>query len=238
MGFSRYDSNYNQAAGDLEMDGWNLAAYATYFRDNNIYVDGLIQLGSNRYDTRRRVNAAGADDQFGHGETDGMEYAVNLSAGYDYRRDALTFTPYGRFSYTRAEIDAYTEEAANPDTPGFGSMLHINDQDLKSMVLALGGNLSYTLSTASAVLIPQLRFEWEHEFEDDSRFINARFVNDPTRSVFDIETDQADTDYFNLGVGLSAVFAKGKSGYLFYETRLEQNDVTLNRINVGIRIEF
>ncbi|MEW8049725.1 MAG: autotransporter outer membrane beta-barrel domain-containing protein [Candidatus Thiodiazotropha sp.] len=150
----------------------------------------------------------------------------------------MSFTPYGRLSYTRAEIDAYTETASNPTVAGLGSMLHIEDQELDSLVLVVGGNVSYTLSTTDAVLIPQLRFEWEHEFKDDSRFISARFVNDPTRSIFVIETDEADRDYFNLGIGLSAVFAQGRSGYLFYETRLDQDDVTLHMINAGLRIEF
>jgi outer membrane autotransporter protein len=63
-------------------------------------------------------------------------------------------------------------------------------------------------------------------------------VNDPTRSEFAIETDEADKNYFNLGIGLSAVFSQGRSGYLFYETRLDQDDVTLNTINAGLRIEF
>ncbi|MGD8913925.1 MAG: autotransporter domain-containing protein [Candidatus Thiodiazotropha sp.] len=238
LGFSRYDSDYNDAAGNLEMDAWSLSAYGTYYQDNNIYVDGLIQIGSNNYDTKRRINAAGEADQFGQGDTDGTEYAFNISAGYDYRRNTWTLTPYGRLSYTRAEIDAYTEEASNLSAAGFGSVLRIDDQELKSIVLVVGGNFSYTVSTAHAVLMPQLRFEWEHEFEDDSRFINARFVNDPTRSGFAIETDKADTDYFNLGIGLSAVFSQGRSGYLFYETRLNQDDVTLHMINGGLRIEF
>ncbi|WP_316369377.1 autotransporter family protein [Candidatus Thiodiazotropha sp. CDECU1] len=238
LGFSRYDSEYNDAAGNLEMDAWSLSAYGTYYQDNNIYIDALIQLGSNSYDTRRRISTAGEPDQFGQGDTDGMEYAFNLSAGYEYRRDALILTPYGRLSYTSAEIDAYTEQASNPAAAGFGSVLRIEDQELKSMVLVVGGNVSYTISTANAVLMPQLRFEWEHEFEDDSRFINARFVNDPTSSLISIETDEADSDYFNLGIGLSAVFARGRSGYLFYETRLDQDDVTLHMINAGLRIEF
>jgi outer membrane autotransporter protein len=238
LGFSRYDSDYNDAAGNLEMDAWSLSAYGTYYHDNNIYVDGLIQIGSNNYDTKRRINASGEAEQFGQGDTDGTEYAFNISAGYEYRRDAWTLTPYGRLSYTRAEIDAYTEEASNPSAAGFGSVLRIDDQELKSVVLVVGGNFSYSVSTAHAVLMPQLRFEWEHEFKDDSRFINARFVNDPTRSEFAIETDEADKNYFNLGIGLSAVFSQGRSGYLFYETRLDQDDVTLNTINAGLRIEF
>jgi outer membrane autotransporter protein len=238
LGFSRYDSDYSDAAGNLEMDAWSLSAYGTYYRDDNIYIDGLIQIGSNRYDTKRRINAAGAADQFGLGDSDGSEFAFNISAGYEYRREAWTLTPYGRLSYTRAEIDPYTEAASNPAAAGAGSVLRIDDQDLKSMVLVLGGNFAYTVSTPNAVLMPQLRFEWEHEFEDDSRFINARFVNDPTQSGFAIETDEADKNYFNLGLGLSAVFAQGRSGYLFYETRLDQDDVTLHMINAGIRFEF
>jgi outer membrane autotransporter protein len=238
LGLSRYDSDYNDAAGNLEMDAWSLSAYGTYYKGDNIYVDGLIQIGANSYDTKRRINSAEAPDQFGLGDTDGREYAFNLSAGYDYRKNAWTLTPYGRLSYTRARIDAYTETASSPTAAGFGSVLHIEDQDLKSLVLVLGGNFSYTVSTPQAVLMPQLRFEWEHEFEDDSRFINARFVNDPTRSVFAIETDETDRDYLNLGLGISAVFSQGRTGYLFYETRLGQDDITLHRINAGLRIEF
>jgi outer membrane autotransporter protein len=238
LGFSRYDSDYDEASGNLEMDAVSLSAYGTYFQDGNIYVDGLIQLGSNSYDTKRRINAAGAPDQFGEGDTDGMEYAFNISAGYEYRHDAMILSPYARLSYTRAEIDAYTEKASNPTTTGFGSVLYIDDQEVDSTVLVLGGNASYTISTTNAVLIPQLRFEWEHEFEDDSRYINARFVYDPTSTVFTIETDEVDRDYFNFGIGLSAVFAQGRTGYLFYETRLGQNDVSLHMINAGIRIEF
>ncbi|MEW8324849.1 MAG: autotransporter domain-containing protein [Candidatus Thiodiazotropha taylori] len=238
IGYSRYDSDYNNASGNLEMDALSLSAYGTYYQNNNIYIDGLVQIGSNSYETSRRVNSPGSADQFGQGDTDGMEYAFNLSAGYEYHRNALTITPYGRLAYTRAEIDAYSEQASNPNAAGAGSMLRIEDQELKSMVLVVGGNLSYTLNLPSAVLMPHFRFEWEHEFSDDSRFINARFVSDPTQSSFSIETDEPDRDYFNLGLGLSAVFAHGKTGFLSYETRLSQDNVTLNRITAGIRIEF
>jgi outer membrane autotransporter protein len=238
LGFSKHDSDYDNSSGDLEMDAWSLSAYGTYYTENIIYVDGLIQIGTNSYNTRRRINATGEANQFGQADTDGTEYALNLSAGYEYRRDALILSPYGRLSYTRAQIDNYTEESSSPGIAGFGSILHIDDQELKSMVLVVGGNFSYTLSTTTAVLIPQLRFEWEHEFEDDARFINARFVNDPIQSGFSVETDEADRDYCNLGIGLSAVFAQGRSGYLFYETRLDQDNVTLNRIDAGLRIEF
>ncbi|MEW8438200.1 MAG: autotransporter domain-containing protein [Candidatus Thiodiazotropha taylori] len=238
MGYSKYDSDYNYASGNLEMDAWSVSAYGTYYKNNHIYVDSLIHIGTNSYETSRRVNAEGSMVQFGRSATDGMEYAFSLSGGYDYNHNALSLTPYGRLAYTHAEIDAYTEEASNLNAAGIGSMLRIDEQKLKSLVVVLGGSISYSLNLSNTVLIPYLRFEWEHELKDESRFIQARFVSDPTQSSFSIETDEPDRDYFNLSLGLSAVFIHGKTGFLNYETRLSQDNVTLQTINAGIRIEF
>jgi outer membrane autotransporter protein len=238
LGFTRHDSEYNESSGNLEMDAWNFSVYGTYYKDRNIYIDGLFQIGSSSYDTRRRINHTNSPDQFGLGNTDGKEYAFNLSVGHEYQRNELTFRPYGRIAYTRAEIDAYTEKASNYSVPGFGSVLRIGGQKIKSTILALGGNVSYNIHTQRAVVIPQASFEWEHEFGDDERFISARFVNDPTQTEFSVETDRVDRNFYNLGLGVSAVFPRGRSGYLFYETRLGQDDVSLHRINAGMRVEF
>ena len=86
--------------------------------------------------------------------------------------------------------------------------------------------------------MPQLCFEREQEFEDDPRLIDADFAHDPAHTTFAIESDAMNKNYFNLGVGLSAVFAKGRSGYLFYEARLGLDNAVHNAINAGLRIEF
>ena len=107
-----------------------------------------------------------------------------------------------------------------------------------SLTTALGGQASYAISTRWAVLLPQARVEWEHEYENDSREIDARFVHDSSRTPVRIKTNNPDRNYFNVGIGLSAVFPRGKSAFVDYETALGIHNVTEHNIAVGFRIEF
>ena len=111
---------------------------------------------------------------------------------------------------------------------------------MESLTSILGGQLSYAISTSNGIFTPQLLFEWAHEFKDDSRFITARFLYDPSSTPlpFNLATDAPDRDYFNLGVGLSATFAEGKSAFIFYETNLQREDINLDTISAGLRLTF
>ena len=170
-------------------------------------------------------------------ETDGSQYAFSLSTGYDFTARGFTFGPYGRINYLKADIDAFQEHIDNTN-PGFGLALSIDDQDVESLTWVLGGQGSYALSTRFAVLLPQVRFEWEHEFLNDRRTVTARFVSDPANTPILLDTDRPDRDYFNFGAGLSAVFQRGTSAFVYYETVLALRDVTAHKIAVGVRLAF
>ncbi len=238
LGYASKDSDFKGDAGNLEMDSWHLSAYGSYYRSERFYLDGLVRLGRNSIDTDRRINLPGDPLQEGVGSTTGWEYAASLSGGYEYSRNALTAGPYGRLGFIQTSIDGYTESASNPGGVGAGSILAIDDQDVDSITAVLGGQVTYAISARSAVYLLQLNGEWEHEFTDNSRAIAAQFVYDPTRTSFDIRSDNPDRNYFNLGLGVTAVFANGRSGFIHYESRLGQDDVRQYWINGGIRIEL
>ena len=238
LGYAGKDSDFKGNAGNMDIDNWHLSTYGSYYRSEAFYLDGLIRLGKNNIDTRRRINLPGDPLQEGVGDTTGWEYAISLSGGYEYSRNALTFGPYGRLGYIRTSINSYTESASNPGGTGSGSVLTIDNQDVDSITAALGSQLSYAISARNAVYLLQLNGEWEHEFRDNSRTIAAQFAYDPTRTSFDIASDSPDRNYFNLGLGVTAVFANGRSGFLHYESRLGQDTVRQYWINGGIRIEL
>jgi outer membrane lipase/esterase len=217
------------------------------------YVDGIFSYARNDFDSARNiVYAVPSTDQMGNpvpgtttvnqtarSETDGTQYSFGLSTGYDFSARGFTFGPYGRLSYLKADIDGFRERIDNTDA-GFGLALAFNDQDVESLTWALGGQVSYAISTGFGVLVPQMRFEWEHEFLNNQRIIGARFVADPFPSPIPIllETDHPDRDYFNLGAGLSAVFQRGVSAFVYYETALALRDVTAHQVAVGLRLAF
>ncbi len=68
--------------------------------------------------------------------------------------------------------------------------------------------------------------------------MNGHFLGDSTQTSFDLFTDEVDTDYFNLRVGVSAQFAKGTSAYIDYRKLLGYSDLDIDAFSAGVRMDF
>jgi outer membrane autotransporter protein len=234
LGYSRVDNDFDQATGGLDVDGYSLSLYSTYSLPNGYYMDGIIRAGWSNYQQDRKFTFNNAM-QKASAEYDSFDYSLSLSAGYELASGAWNLQPYARIDYVKVDIESFDEEAETADAST--SLLTIDDQSISSLKSALGGQFSYALSTRSGVFSPFLRFEWQHEFKDDSRRIKSRLVSNPT-VLTSLETDNPDRDFFNLGTGISAVFPNGVLGFLYYEYLLSHRDISQHTINGGIRLEF
>lgn len=73
----------------------------------------------------------------------------------------------------------------------------------------------------------------------DSRLIQARFANASAGAgKFTVLTDNPDRDYFNIGSSLAVNLPEGRAGFLRYEYRLGQSDITDHTVELGARIPF
>ena len=231
VGYVGSDTQFDSSRGDMDVQGYTLAIYSTYYWNAASYLDGIISYGWNDFDSSRKVSFLGFNEE-ASGDTDGTEISISLGGGYDFNFDALSLGPTGRVNYVNADIDGYSE------TSSTGLELIYQDQEVESLTTLIGGQLSYAISTSRGVFSPQLRLEWAHEYMNDSRYIKAHFKYDPTNTSFRLATDDPDRDYFNLGAGVSATFGTGKSGYLYYETVLDQRNVRQYTLAAGFRLEF
>lgn len=238
LGLTSHSGDYSSEGGKLALSGTSLSGFATWYDGEEAYFDAILSFGQNAFEVKRRINLEGQDDQFAISKPDASEFSLSIGAGLEYRSDAWQYGPYGRLGFTSAKVSSYKESASNPNGAGSGSVLAFEEQSLTSSLLVLGGQLSKTISTSSGVWIPQIRLELEHRLDDSNREIEATFIHDPTSTSFEISSENIDTDYLNFGTGVSAVFRNGKSGYLFYETRLGQDRLSQHWIKVGMRIEF
>ena len=224
------DVDLDQFLGDSKTHSVGPLLYGTYYA-GPLYVDAHAGATWNFYDTTRRIVFA-TIDRTASGDTDGQEYVAGAGVGYGISRGPLTVTPFARLEYTHLDIDGYSERGAG------GLDLAIRDQDIDSLQTALGAQISYAFSTPSAVLVPQVRGEWRHEFMNDSRSITARYTSDPFNTVFTVPTDDPDRDFFAVGVGMSAVFARGVGAFVHYETVLGLRDFSHHDVRVGLRFEL
>lgn len=244
IGMTRQDTRLPGERGGLETRGWSLSAYGTWYTPDSWYLDGVLTWGRNRYEMQRRISytlplAGGGTvsiDQRARSDSDGDLFSGAFTFGRDFNRGGWGFGPYGRLLYTRLDFDPVTETLDAGAGSGLG--LEIRSRQLESLASVFGGKLTYTHSASWGVLMPHLQLEWEHEFRDDPQSLEARFIHDPTATPMVLSGDPLDTDYFRVGLGMSMVLTKGRSGFFYYERLLGKDRTSQYNLALGLRMEF
>jgi uncharacterized protein with beta-barrel porin domain len=239
------------SGGSADTRAYGFSLYGTYYVLEQFYVDGMLGFGWNNYSLDRVIRyglgttpsgtgpggTTPSINQIAHADPNGNQFSFSVGAGYDFRQGALAFGPLIRLQYLKLNIDGY-QEKINNTLPGFGWALAQDSQDVESLTTALGGRVSYAISTGLGVLLPQVRIEWEHEFKNNSRILTAQFINDPQLQPILYTTDNPDRNYANISVALSATFRGGISAFIDYETVLGLANVSRHDITLGIRGEL
>ncbi len=231
LGYSSGEADFDRNVGELDTQATSFSVYGSYFQSERFYMDWILNVAASDYELDRRIVFAGVDT-VASGAPDGTQYGLALNFGSDYLWGGVMISPYARVEYIDAEVDAYTE------TGGSGFALAVDEQAIESLTTALALRVSKTYSMRWGVLVPAAHAEWEHEFKDNSRAINARFADAPGAGTFTITTDDPDRDYFNVGANVSAVMERGRAVFISYEALLGQSHVTNSTIELGYRMEF
>jgi outer membrane autotransporter protein len=236
VGYANTNVDFDNNRGNLDRNGWAASLYSMYYPKERFYVDGIISYSANDFDQQRRFFYALPTESVARtakANYDGDGYALSVGGGYEDNRGPLTFGGYARLGYGNLNIDSYQETEALGWNMGFDS------QKVKSFTSTLGGRVLRAVSTSFGVLAPQGWVEWIHEFENNDK-ITGRLINaiDPSQATFTLTPDPVDKNYFRLGVGISAQFAKGRSAFIAYQGTLGLKNFSENDITAGIRLEF
>jgi outer membrane lipase/esterase len=238
LNYSQTDVDIETApGGKVDTDTYGVSLYGTYYK-GAFYLDGHFNYSRAEYDNERRIvipsnTSVPPVNRTAKSDPDADQITLGLGAGYNVQRGASTFTPYGRLEYLYLDIDGYTERGA------IGLDLQVDGHSLTSFQSALGAQLAYAISTRTGVFSPQVFIEWNHEFENGSRSITSRYVNDPFNlSTFTIPTDSPDRDFLTIGVGVSGVFQRGVQGFVNLETVEGLSNVDVWGVIAGVRLEL
>lgn len=237
IGYAKNDVDFDSNDGGLDTETWHIAAYATHYLTERTYVDAILEYGWNDYDSKRNVayqitSTLDPVSRQARASYSGNQFGASLGAGYDTNEGPLAYGVYGRLGYLKVDVDSFREKNAG------GLNLMMDSFDATSVTTVLGARISRVINTDKAVLVPQARIEWEHEYDNDAAALRARFAADPSGTTFRVFTDDPDRDYFRIGLGLSAVFPRGVSGFVNYNTLIDKQDWTDHLIDAGVRWEF
>lgn len=204
--------------GDIDTDGYALAAYASYFQENAFggkgdwYTDLLVSYGDYDNDIKRTTFGGSA-----RGTTDSDSYTAQLSTGYNLTNGSWIHGPFSSLAYTDGDVDGYTETGPGATT--------FPDMEFESLIGRLGYKVSKIINSSKGTFIPQVRIAWEHEFKNDQVTIGSLTLGAP------------DEDRLVLGTGVAWEFSQNGSIFLNYEGRFA-DDLESHLVSLRLGLKF
>lgn len=215
---AKTNSTLAEKNGTIAVDGNSLSLYAQK-QFNRLFINGMISYGWNSFNITRPLNVTGFDTATA--SPTGNQLSAQLKLGYTLigsENDAsgLRLTPTIGLGYQKITIHDYRE--AN------GNILNLNvkEQNSNSVILALGGQLSYGIRVGKSMITPYLDVSYEHALTDGSRIITTELATQPgipMRSAI----GRVDPNSVRLGVGVRTQIQDAFSFTLGYETGFGQN---------------
>ena len=211
--------------GNVHVDGGRIGGYATWY-DGGFYVDASISGGPNSYRTRR----ATPNNTVATGSPEGSELNLMIGTGYDWKKGGFSFGPFANLQYTNVQLDSFTEIG------GFAP-LAVAEENSESLRSIVGFRASYDFQVGGALVRPEVRAAWQHEYGDTSYSLSSSFAALGGRafSVFGPETGR---DSLLLRAGVSVLWSDRFSTYAFYDGELFRQNFTSHNVSVGCCFKF
>ncbi len=226
LGLLRADTNVTDG-GSQDAKGYSLSLYASYVPVENAYIDAIVNAGRNQYDGQRPLQAGGQATS----STDGNQFAVAVSAGWNFNRGPLTANPYLRVEYVDAKVNGFTE-SGSPD-----EALVLGEQRVKATTLTLGGQASYAIGTSWGVLVPYAKIELQHLAQSNAQDVTAQLAGLGSPSSI-VPTLGPDRNFGNFAAGASGILANGFTCFFNYEQSFGKESFKGQKYTLGLRLEF
>jgi len=238
---SSSDVDFSLAGGTRDTTEYGVQVFGTVFPFDHFFLSGAARIGFVDIDTRRIVSAG----NIARGDTDGNTYGLTGGVGYSLPLGTATVVGLsGWMAWERTETDGYSESGAVADTsPGSSpqpSNLTFKDDNYNTLDGILRLEVAHAIQLGDVTLVPSARADYVHEFNTDTRTIDAFLppgvAGDQT--VVGYRTNDPDRNYFRLGAALTAAFDQGTSISADYSGLVGHSWREEHVITIGLRHRF
>lgn len=160
VGYGRDVTDAGSNGTESRAEAFSLVAYGSYRPMPGVFLDGLAGYSTMSFDSLRYITTTG---EFATGSRSGDQLFASISAGYEYRKDGLLISPYGRLSGSHSTLGDFTESGA-----GIWNLIY-GEQTIDTLSGTLGLRFAYDIPVQLGVLTPYGRLEYTHDFEGSSR---------------------------------------------------------------------
>lgn len=181
------------------------------------YLLGVVSFGQNDFEVTRRIAFDGvnrtAESEFSSGQ-----FAFYVEAGGNRNFGNYFLQPLIGLQYVNVSQDAFNETGAD------SLNLAIPKTTTDSLRSALGGRIARPFFTESGAMVtPEIRARWMHEFFNDPQSVSPSFATAPDDS-FTIRGVKLGRDFLVLGAGITAELTPSISAFANYDAQVSVHE--------------
>lgn len=209
VGYARDKTDIGTDGTRSRAHGAAFAVYGSYQPLRNTFVDAVIGYGPLKFNNDRFVAPI---EDFASATRTGNQLFGSLAAAYEYLRDGVLLSPYGRLDLAQSRLKQSTESGAGQYALTYFS------QTVPTVQLALGLRAESTHETRFGLVLPRLRVEYQHEFagERQASLAYADLFGGPRYSVSPTTVNR---NSVLLGVGSDFLLRKGLAFSIDYQVQ-------------------
>lgn len=191
-GYGRGRIDFGRAGGDFRQSEATLGAFAGWYGDAGLWVNGQVSWSKLDFDVERDLRL-GQAVRTHSGSTDGDNLTAAVNAGWNFGSGALRHGPVLSVVSQQIDVDGYAES-----DPALSSSLAYADQSFDSLIGSVGWQASYAISDH---LVPYARFTYDREFEDGPAQVFASAQSIPGSLEYAVPGLSYDTNYTTIVIG-------------------------------------
>lgn len=236
LGLTSNDLDYNDNGGTVKADIATFIAFSTLHK-GNFSFDLQLGGGNSNVDIARYMDYEITG--FEHfqtktkGQTSGSQWFLSMQTQYIWSSNALTLYPSAKLNYSGSRVKGYADNNAG------GWEVVLGDQKVQRFSFETGIQATYAINTSWGVVIPNAEVNLIADLDTSQDMVTGYFAFAPTNSLsFGMEAEDPDSMYYQLGLGASAIFPGGNSGFVGLRQTLGYEDYSSLQFQVGLRLEF
>lgn len=232
--YTNFDGTYDDGGG-FDKDIFSPILYATFLPIDRAFVNAVVGYSRHENSNNRKVVIDGSDFTLtGHTGADYEEnqYSATLQAGYDHPVENFTIGPRLGFALSHSQVDSFSEHGNT------GVELRYSGLNQTSVQSSLGAAVTVVIAIPNGVLLPQAGVAWVHEYANDARNIEARFVEAPGSPKFTFQRERPARDWANIALGASASFVNGMQPFVQFATVQGNDNFVSYGGTAGLRFSF
>ncbi|MGB1087291.1 MAG: autotransporter domain-containing protein [Alphaproteobacteria bacterium] len=144
-------------------------------------------------------------------EADGWNLSFRAAADTNMKARRLLITPNAALQYSFMNQGGYDEVGTSP------SLLSVESINMHSLETVLGVNVGLPSRLGKLAALPKFKFNWAHEFLDDTSSVDASLLNIPSAGSFSAGAVEVPADRVTTGLGLDLASRGGTTFTVGYD---------------------